>query len=136
MLGHYNWYRDILNNYFAVDKSTDINLLLSCNLSFCKYFSGFSDLDVGNFDLARSFNVNVSIFLRHNHAVFTDYDLVLIIVSLLNFYISHVSYLSAAILDYICACFQYFNILDLFCTSYFDDIYNTFNLAIFAIFES
>jgi hypothetical protein len=58
-------------------------------LSFCKYFSGFSDLDVGNFCLARSFNMHASI-LRHNHAVFTDYDLVLTIVSLLNFYVSHV----------------------------------------------
>jgi hypothetical protein len=59
--------------------------------------------------------MHVSI-LRHNHAVFTDYDLVLMIVSLLNFYVSHV------ILDYIFACFQYFDMLDLFCTLYFADI--------------
>jgi hypothetical protein len=127
----YDCYRDILNNYFAVDKSADINLLLSCNLSFCKYFSGFPDLDVGNFDLSRSFNVHDSI-LRHYHTVFTDYDLVLTIVNLLNFYVSHVSYLSAAILDYIFAYVQYFDILDSIFQSYFAGINNKFNFNIYA----
>jgi hypothetical protein len=70
--------------------------------------------------------------LRHNHVVLSNYDLVLMIVSLLNFYESHVSYLSAVTLDYIFHYFPYFNIVDLFCELYFADIYNIFNFANFA----
>jgi hypothetical protein len=118
----------MVNDYFAIKKSTDINTLISCNLSFCKYFSGFSELDVGNFCSARSFKMHASI-LRHNHVALSNFDLVLIIVSLLNFYESHVAYLSAVTLDYIFHYFQYFNIVDLFCKLYFADIYNIFNFA-------